>query len=88
MTDTCLTHLFGCLRQSCCLLFARLLHHLVEDAVCILKEGVRLIVGVDPPCIQDLDHKMRISPVQHSLMSVEEMVLTRMRSLSMMVLRR
>lgn len=48
------THLLGGVVQRRCFLLARLLHHLVEDAVGVLQQLAGSVVRVDPSGVEDL----------------------------------
>ena len=49
------THLLRGGQEVLCLLLAGLLHHLIEDALGVLQEGVGRVVGLDLPCVEHLD---------------------------------
>lgn len=49
------THLFGCVVQSRRFLLARLLHHLVEDAVWVLQQLAGSVVCVNSSGVENLN---------------------------------
>ena len=55
------THLLRGGQEVLCLLLAGLLHHLIEDALRVLQEGVGRVVGLDLPRVEHLAQEWKFT---------------------------